>query len=137
MSQEQQEIAEQKGIGGTMITAMWIILLALMAFMFNYILDQQHNPNQNIHTYSGTDGSNDSGRYAHGCGHGVVGSVGAVAESRPLPGARSQTRQIALYRVIQLDQRQRYTASIRLPCCSPGFAATCTRREWNGREAVR
>ena len=82
MSQEQQEIAEQKGIGGTMITAMWIILLALMAFMFNYILDQQHNPNQNIHTYSGTDGSNElvlqRNRFGHYVANGEINGQDVV-----------------------------------------------------------
>jgi aspartyl protease family protein len=72
----QQEINEQKGIGGKMILAMWLMLLVLMAFIFNHILDQQHNPNQNIQTSSGTDGSQELALKRNRGGHYVTsGSI--------------------------------------------------------------
>jgi len=57
VDQKQQEIDEQKKIGGKMFFAMWLALFALLAFIFNYILGQQHNPNQNIQTFQGVDGN--------------------------------------------------------------------------------
>lgn len=41
---------QQKKIGSSMIMAMWILLMLLLGYMFNYILDRQHNPNQSLQT---------------------------------------------------------------------------------------
>lgn len=57
MEPDQQQIKEQKGLGGKMIFAMWLVLFLLMAFMFDHILERQHNPNSNVSSYSGVGGS--------------------------------------------------------------------------------
>lgn len=40
----------QKKMGSVMIMAMWILLMLLLGYMFNHILQQQHNPNQKLQT---------------------------------------------------------------------------------------
>ena len=76
VDQNQQEIDEQKGMGGKMILAMWLSLLVLLGVIFNHILDQQHNPNQNIQSYSGVDGSRElvlkRNRFGHYVASGAI-----------------------------------------------------------------
>jgi len=40
--------ASEKSIGKAMIIAAWLLLLVLLTFFFNDLLDNQHNPNQNL-----------------------------------------------------------------------------------------
>ena len=47
---------QQKKMGSVMIMAMWILLMLLLGYMFNYILDRQHNPNQSLQTLNPTTG---------------------------------------------------------------------------------
>ncbi|MDH5572929.1 MAG: TIGR02281 family clan AA aspartic protease [Gammaproteobacteria bacterium] len=44
MSEQQ----DQKSIGKFMFFAMWIVLLGLLAMMFNNLLERQYNPNQQL-----------------------------------------------------------------------------------------
>ncbi|HEY9052488.1 MAG TPA: TIGR02281 family clan AA aspartic protease [Gammaproteobacteria bacterium] len=46
----------QQRIGSTMIIAMWLVLFAVLAYLFNGMLEEQHNPNQQIKTISHSDG---------------------------------------------------------------------------------
>ena len=46
--QADQTNIEQKKIGTRMIIAMWLLLMLLLGFMFDHILERQHNPNQNL-----------------------------------------------------------------------------------------
>jgi len=39
---------QQRGMGKSMIIASWIVLLALLTMLFSHLLDQQHNPNQDL-----------------------------------------------------------------------------------------
>ena len=39
-----------------MIIAMWLVLFAILAYLFNGMLEERHNPNQQIKTISHTDG---------------------------------------------------------------------------------
>ncbi|MCW8956305.1 MAG: TIGR02281 family clan AA aspartic protease [Gammaproteobacteria bacterium] len=59
----------QKKIGSTMIMAMWILLMLLLGYLFNHILDAQHNPNQNLQTLTPADGVTElelkRNRYGH------------------------------------------------------------------------
>lgn len=48
--QNDLEQKQQKRIGMTMIVMMWIALLALLAYLFNDVLDSQYNPNQALVT---------------------------------------------------------------------------------------
>lgn len=60
---------QQKKIGSGMIMAMWILLMLLLGYMFNYILDKQHNPNQSLQTSNPTAGVTElelkRNRYGH------------------------------------------------------------------------
>jgi len=47
---------EQKKIGVLMITLMWIIIFALLAFFFSDQLNKQKNPNQSPTTIESSDG---------------------------------------------------------------------------------
>lgn len=47
---------QQKKIGSGMIMAMWILLMLLLGYMFDHILDQQYNPNQNLQTLNPSAG---------------------------------------------------------------------------------
>lgn len=47
---------QQKKLGSSMIMAMWILLMLLLGYMFNSILDKQHNPNQELQTLNPTSG---------------------------------------------------------------------------------
>jgi len=47
---QNQQHQEQKKIGATMITIMWIGIFLLLGVLFSGILDQQNNPNQSINT---------------------------------------------------------------------------------------
>lgn len=46
----EQEQQEQKKIGMTMLTLMWIGLFLIVGLFFNDILDRQQNPNQSLQT---------------------------------------------------------------------------------------
>ena len=48
MQHNKAEQREQKTMGYLMILAMWAVILGLLAFLFQDILNKQHNPNQNI-----------------------------------------------------------------------------------------
>ena len=60
---------QQKKMGSSMIMAMWILLMLLLAYMFNAILDNQHNPNQSLQTLSPAAGVTEinlkRNRYGH------------------------------------------------------------------------
>lgn len=45
-----QEQDQQKRLGGGMIAAMWLLLIALMVFLFSGILEKQTNPNQQVNS---------------------------------------------------------------------------------------
>lgn len=56
MNAEHHDTEQQKRLGGRMIAIMWLLLLALMYYLFSAVLDQQHNPNQSINTLQRADG---------------------------------------------------------------------------------
>ncbi|MCW9014130.1 MAG: TIGR02281 family clan AA aspartic protease [Gammaproteobacteria bacterium] len=66
------EISQQKRVGATMIAAMWLSLMALLAFIFSGILDEQHNPNTNINTLSTADGIKELSLQRNRFGHYVT-----------------------------------------------------------------
>ena len=59
----------QKKMGSSMIMAMWILLMLLLAYMFDHILDKQHNPNQNLQSLNPASGVTElalkRNRYGH------------------------------------------------------------------------
>lgn len=57
MVTEHSDTEQQKRLGGRMITIMWLLILALMYYLFSSVLNQQHNPNQNINTLQRADGA--------------------------------------------------------------------------------
>ena len=57
MNNPQSPQSEQKRMGGGMIAAMWILFLVLLGFLFNNVLEHQHNPNQQVMTSVDPDGS--------------------------------------------------------------------------------
>lgn len=46
----------QQRMGSTMIIAMWLVLIAILLYLFNDMLEEQHNPNQQIQTISHGNG---------------------------------------------------------------------------------
>lgn len=62
-----------------MIMAMWILLMLLLGYMFNYILDKQYNPNQNLQTLNPTTGVTEielkRNRYGHYVSSGHINGV--------------------------------------------------------------
>lgn len=48
MNPQEQEQRQQKNMGYIMIIAMWAIIIALLVFFFQDVLDKQHNPNQDL-----------------------------------------------------------------------------------------
>ncbi|MFW2374324.1 MAG: retropepsin-like aspartic protease family protein [Gammaproteobacteria bacterium] len=77
MQSEDPEKQQQK-IGSSMIMAMWILLMLLLGYMFNYILHQQHNPNQKLQTLNPTTGVTEitlkRNRYGHYVSPGQINS---------------------------------------------------------------
>lgn len=76
MNQQENEQHQQKNMGYTMIIAMWVMVFSLLAFLFNNILDEQHNPNQQT---SGTVTENnirelmlERNRYGHYISDGLI-----------------------------------------------------------------
>ncbi|HDY83398.1 MAG TPA: TIGR02281 family clan AA aspartic protease [Halieaceae bacterium] len=53
----QDDLQEQKRMGTTMQVFAWLVLLALGVFYFSDLLDKQHNPNQNLRTSYGEEGT--------------------------------------------------------------------------------
>jgi aspartyl protease family protein len=51
MEQPQNEQKQQKNMGYGMIIAMWALIFGLLAFLFQDVLETQHNPNQQINAY--------------------------------------------------------------------------------------
>jgi len=47
---------QQKRIGGGMIAAMWLVLLALLVFLLNGVLEKQSNPNQQVNSFTTSQG---------------------------------------------------------------------------------
>ena len=82
MDTEDSEIREQKHLGGRMLVAMWAGIFVLLALIFSSILDNQHNPNQNIHTVTGIDGSSElvlmRNRYGHYVADGKINKQDVV-----------------------------------------------------------
>lgn len=59
-----------------MIIAMWLVLFAVLAYLFNGILEDQHNPNQKIQTFSRSDGVKELNLLRNHYGHYVAnGSI--------------------------------------------------------------
>lgn len=59
---------QQKRMGGHMLFAMWLLLLALLAYFFDGVLERKRNPNQTVNTVQMADGSREVRlqRNAHG-----------------------------------------------------------------------
>lgn len=66
------EIKQQKHIGMTMIVLMWIVLLALLAYVFSDVLDYKHNPNQALVTRYDADNIREVELKRNGYGHYVT-----------------------------------------------------------------
>lgn len=56
MMDNSPEHKEQKKIGTIMIVAMWIMLLLILAYFFEKVIEQQFNPNQVLSTRYAEDG---------------------------------------------------------------------------------
>lgn len=61
---------QQKRIGGHMLFAMWLLLLAFLVYFFDGVLENKRNPNKSVNTVQLADGSrevrlqrNDHGSY--------------------------------------------------------------------------
>ena len=55
MEQQENEHQQQKKMGYSMIIAMWALIFGLLAFLFQGVLDKQHNPNQNLNGLTNND----------------------------------------------------------------------------------
>ena len=76
MHTERPEIRQQKRLGMKMIIATWAVIFILLGFLFKAILDNQFNPNQNIHTYTSIDGIKELQLTRNSYGHYVAsGSI--------------------------------------------------------------
>ena len=63
-------------MGSTMIIAMWLILFAILAYLFNGMLEEQHNPNQQLQTIRHSDGVRELSLLRNHYGHYVAsGSI--------------------------------------------------------------
>ena len=66
---------QQRRVGKIMVGAMWLLLLGLLTLFFNNILEQQHNPNQQIASVQ-RDGQQEivlqRNKYGHYVASGVI-----------------------------------------------------------------
>lgn len=78
MSEQQ----EQKYIGKFMFFGMWIILLGLLALMFNNLLERQYNPNQQLVSQRTEQGDIEvvleRNKYGHYVSNGTINSQSVV-----------------------------------------------------------
>ena len=51
MNPQEDEHRQQKNMGYGMIISMWALIFGLLAFLFQDVLDKQHNPNQELNTH--------------------------------------------------------------------------------------
>ena len=51
MKPQETEQRQQKHMGYSMIIAMWALIFGLLAFLFQDVLEKQHNPNQQLNGY--------------------------------------------------------------------------------------
>ncbi|TNF34779.1 MAG: TIGR02281 family clan AA aspartic protease [Gammaproteobacteria bacterium] len=66
----------QQGMGGTMIIAMWLLLFAMLGYLFSDLLEQKHNPNQQLQTIHHSDGVREISLQRNHYGHYVAsGSI--------------------------------------------------------------
>lgn len=76
MSTEEHEPNQHKRMGSGMIIAMWVLFFLLLMYMFQGILDRQHNPNQNINTLTQFDGTKEvvlqRNKYGHYVSRGKI-----------------------------------------------------------------
>ena len=62
----------EKKIAGKMFFAMWLLLFALLSYMFNIILDKQNNPNKNPSSEIHKDGTRELKLHRNRQGHYVT-----------------------------------------------------------------
>ena len=63
-------------MGSTMIIAMWLVLFAILAYLFNNMLEEQRNPNQQLQTIRHSDGVRELSLLRNDFGHYVAsGSI--------------------------------------------------------------
>lgn len=98
--EHEQAKQEQKRMGGSMLIAMWIILLGLLTLLFGNLLDKQYNPNQQLASQQNTRGETEvrlqRNRFGHYVANGQINGqtvtfmldTGATDISIPAPIAQ-------------------------------------------------
>jgi aspartyl protease family protein len=74
-NQQDQEKNPPSHIGAGMLFGMWILLFILLAYLFSNILDNQHNPNENINSTTMTNGAVETVLERNRYGHYVVSGM--------------------------------------------------------------
>lgn len=76
MSEHDPEAAAQRRLGSWMYIGFWILLFIFLAMLFNHILIQQRNPNQDVATHIGDNGVREVTLKRNRMGHyNVTGSI--------------------------------------------------------------
>ena len=76
MESQENEKRQQKNMGYGMIIAMWVLIFGLLVFLFQDVLDKQHNPNQTVNAYITEDNIRElileRNRYGHYISNGLI-----------------------------------------------------------------
>lgn len=76
MEPQETEQRQQKHMGYSMIIAMWALIFGLLAFLFQDVLEKQHNPNQQLNGYVTDDAVHElvlqRNHYGHYVANGLI-----------------------------------------------------------------
>jgi len=76
MNDQDPQAAEQRRIGGWMYIGFWVLLFIFLAVLFNHLLEQRRNPNQDVVTHIGSNGMREVTLKRNPMGHyNVTGTI--------------------------------------------------------------